>query len=327
MYTSKKVGLVLGSGSARGWAHIGVIEALEEEGVPIDYIAGVSIGAFVGAIYATGKLNSLKEFALQLSWKMVLSYFDVVFPRSGFLDGKKVYDLFAMHTDAQTFEDFRIPVKMVATDLYTGEEVVIDSGSIIDAVRASIAIPGILTPVRHGNQLLVDGGLVNPVPVDVARNMGADVVIAVNLNTDLTRRRRSKRKELKWLEESLFKSKRHKNEVIAKLADHLSNAETSVKRKIRTWLNNDKSVPNVLDIIGSSINIMEERIACNNLAIHPPDVLIRPRLGDLKLFDFDHADRAIREGYLRTKEKMDEIKAVLTEPAEGKDVLVGARNS
>lgn len=316
MNTSKKVGLVLGSGSARGWAHIGVIEALEEEDIPINYIAGVSIGAFVGAIYATGKLNSLKEFALQLSWKMILSYFDVVFPRSGFLDGKKVYDLFVMHTDAQTFEDFLIPVKMVATDLYSGEEVILDSGNIIDAVRASIAIPGILTPVRRGDQLLVDGGLVNPVPVDVARDMGADVVIAVNLNTDLTRRRRPKRKELKWLEDSLFKSKRHKNEVIAKLTDHLSNAETSVKRKIRTWLNNDKSVPNVMDIIGSSINIMEERIARINLSIHPPDVLIRPRLGDLKLFDFDHADQAIREGYLRTKEKMDDIKAALAEPVE-----------
>jgi NTE family protein len=311
MGTSKKVGLVLGSGSARGWAHIGVIEALEEEKIPIDCIAGASIGAFVGAIYATGNLESLKEFALQLTWKMVLSYFDVVFPRSGFLDGKKVHDLFKMHTTARTFADFKIPVKMVATDLYTGNAVILDSGNIIDAVRASIAIPGVLTPVKRSDQLLVDGGLINPVPVDVAREMGAEVVIAVNLNTDLVRRRQPRPKELKWLNESLFRSKRHTNETIARLTEQLSNAETSVKKKIRTWLNSDRSTPNVMDIIGTSLNIMEERIARINLAIHPPDVLIQPRLGDLKLFDFDHAERSIREGYLRTREKMEEIKAAV----------------
>ena len=183
-----KVGLALGSGSARGWAHIGAIEAIEEAGIPIHYVAGTSIGAFVGAVYATGDLASLKEFALQMDWKKVLSYFDVVFPKSGFMDGKKVHELFSIHTDAKTFEDFKIPVKMIATDLKTGKKVVIDSGNIIEGIRASISVPGVFTPVKQGDKWLVDGGLVDPVPVTAVRNMGANFVIAVDLNSDLINR-------------------------------------------------------------------------------------------------------------------------------------------
>ncbi|MFQ6674180.1 MAG: patatin-like phospholipase family protein [Fidelibacterota bacterium] len=317
MNRSKNVGLVLGSGSSRGWAHIGVIQALEESKIPIHCMAGVSIGAFVAAIHSTGNLKSLQEFVLQLNKKMILSYFDLVFPRTGLLDGKKVHDLFSMHTKAQTFDDFGIPVKIVATELYAGQEVVMDSGNIIEAVRASLAIPGILTPVRQGDKLLVDGGLVNPVPVDVARSMGADVVIAVNLNTGLTTRHRKKPKEMKWLEESLFTLQknstegRRRNELIAKLTDHLANTEASVRRKIKEWLNSDRSTPNIIDIIGLSISIAEERIAKMNLEVDPPDVLIEPRLGDLKFLDFDQAERSIREGYARTREKIDDIRAAL----------------
>jgi NTE family protein len=155
MYKHKKIGLVLGSGSARGWAHIGAIDAIEEAGIPIHCIAGTSIGAFVGAVYATGDLASLKEFALQMDWKKVISYFDVVFPKSGFMDGKKVHELFSIHTEAKTFDDFKIPVNMIATDLKTGKKVVIDSGNIIEGIRASVSVPGVFTPAKRGDRWLV----------------------------------------------------------------------------------------------------------------------------------------------------------------------------
>lgn len=311
MTSPRKVGLVLGSGSARGWAHIGVLEALKERGIPIHCIAGASIGAFVGAIYATGDLKSLEEFALRLNKRMILSYFDLVFPRSGLLDGKKVHRLFSMHSQVQTFDDFRIPVKMVATDLYTGEQVVLDSGNVVEAVRASLAIPGVLTPVRRDGKILVDGGLVNPVPVDIARGMGADVVVAVNLNTELVSRHRKKPKQPKWLDESLFRSRHHESELISRLADHLANTEASVKQKIKRWLSDEDSLPNILDVIGMSIGIVEERIARIQMAIHPPDVLIEPRLGDLGFLDFDQAERCIREGYVRAMEVAGKIEAKL----------------
>ncbi|MBC8401426.1 MAG: patatin-like phospholipase family protein [Candidatus Marinimicrobia bacterium] len=311
---SVSIGLALGSGSARGWAHIGVIEALEENNIPIDCIAGTSIGAFVGAVYAAGDINSLKEFALRMDWKMVLSYFDVVFPKSGFLDGKKVHDLFSMHTNAQTFADFRIPVRMLATDLNNGQQVILDSGNIIESIRASVSVPGVFTPVRRGDQMLVDGGLVNPVPVDMARAMGAAVVIAVDLNTGLVRRKADSepcRIKSTTSESAFDELQNSKNEMIAKLARSYVGAEKMIRDKIGSWFDRDDPKPNILEVMGSSLGIMEEQIARINLALNPPDVLIQPRLGDLKMFDFDQAERSIAEGYQRTIEQMDAIQELI----------------
>ena len=186
----KTVALVLGSGSSRGWAHIGAIEALEEEGIPIDYISGCSVGSYVGAIYASGSLASLKDFVLRMDGKKVFSYFDVVFPRSGLLDGtKKVAELFSMHTPVQRFSELNIPVMMVATDLQRGEKVVLRSGNLLQALRATMSVPGLFAPARFKGRWLVDGGIVDPVPVGVARATEADVVIAVDLNSGITSRR------------------------------------------------------------------------------------------------------------------------------------------
>ncbi len=194
MASRKTVGLVLGSGSSRGWAHIGAIEALEEEGIPIDFIAGCSIGSYVGALYACGCLKSLKEFVLKMDGKKVFSYFDVVFPRSGLLDGsKRLRALFSMHTAAESFSDLGIPVLMVATDLETGSKVVLKSGNLISALRASMSIPGLFAPARLKDRWLVDGGLVDPVPVGVARALEADVVIAVDLNSGLVLQKKAAR--------------------------------------------------------------------------------------------------------------------------------------
>ena len=190
METDKTVGLVLGSGASRGWAHVGAIEALEEAGIPVDVIAGCSVGSYVGAIYASGGLGSLKEFILRMDWKKMFSYFDVVIPRSGLLDGsKKLRELLSGHTDAETFEDLKIPLKMVATDLESGDKVVMNSGNLFMALRASMSMPGLFAPVEYKGRWLVDGGLVDPVPVSVARAMGADVVIAVDLNSGLISRK------------------------------------------------------------------------------------------------------------------------------------------
>ena len=191
MVSPKTVGLALGSGSSRGWAHIGVIEALREAKIPIDFIAGCSVGGYVGALYGAGGLESLKAFVLKMNGKKVFSYFDVVFPRSGLLNGtKRVRELFSMHTDVNDFSQLKIPVAMVAADLKTGDKVVLTSGSLLDALRATMSIPGLFAPARLRGRFLVDGALVDPVPVGVARAMGADVVIAVDLAGGLASRKK-----------------------------------------------------------------------------------------------------------------------------------------
>ena len=177
-----KIGLALGSGSARGLAHVGVIRAIADAGIQIDCIAGTSMGALIGAVHAAGKLDELETFFLDFDWKKTASFFDVVLPRSGLLDGAKVSELVRSHIHADDIEALPIAFAAVASDLVSGEEVVLRTGDIIEAVRASISVPGIFTPVRRNGQILVDGGLINPVPASAARAMGAGFVIAVDLN-------------------------------------------------------------------------------------------------------------------------------------------------
>lgn len=304
----KKIGLALGSGSARGWAHIGVIEALEEAAISIHYVAGTSIGAFVGAVYATGHLQSLKAFALQMDWKKVVSYFDVVFPKSGFMDGKKVHELFSMHTDAKTFDDFKIPVRMVATNIKNGEKVIINSGNIIEGIRASISVPGIFTPVKRGEDWLVDGGLVDPTPVSVVKEMGANFIIAVDLNSDIVS---STGKKLKNKKEQKPLPSKERHEIIKKISSQYNIAEKAVKSQINRWFTTSQKTPSIFDVMGTSIGIMQKQISKINLEIDKPDILIEPRLGDLNMFDFDQAQRSIKEGYTQTKSQLEKFGSIL----------------
>jgi len=179
----KKVGLALGTGAARGLAHIGVLEVLEKEGIPIDMIAGTSPGATDGALYAQSKdASMIKSLALDLSWKRLASLVDLTLPRTGFIQGKKIKELLKLIISSDIeFSDLRIPLACIATDIMTGEEVVISHGSVLEAIRASISIPVIFTVAKWKGRYLVDGGLVNPVPVSVLREMGADFIIAVNV--------------------------------------------------------------------------------------------------------------------------------------------------
>jgi NTE family protein len=310
----KTVGLVLGSGSSRGWAHIGVIEALEEEKIPIDYVAGCSIGSYVAAIYASGSLKSLKEFVLRMDGKKVFSYFDVVFPRSGLLNGtKRLKELFSMHTDAVDFSDLDIPLMMVATDLATGKKVVLKSGSILNALRATMSIPGLFAPVKVKGRWLVDGGLVDPIPVGAARALEADVVIAVDLNSGVvsrTKRMRPNRRAAK----KTGHPQAYKSELFEKLSDYHETAGINFTGRINEILGRESSTPDIIETVMTSINIMQELITRINLAVEPPDILIQPHLGQLKMLDFDQVDHTIEEGYAGTKDKIEAIKALL-EPA------------
>jgi len=311
MALRKTVGLVLGSGSSRGWAHIGAIEALEEEKIPIDYVVGSSIGSYVGALYASGSLKSLKEFVLRMDGRKVFSYFDVVFPRSGLLDGtKKLKELFSIHTDVEDFSELKIPVLMVATDLMTGKKVVLKTGNIFSALRATMSIPGLFAPMKLKDRWLVDGGLVDPVPVGVARALEADVVIAVDLNSGIVSHKKLK-KLIKSKAPKTENTPDYKSELLKKMLDYYEHAEISFTRRISVLLHRESATPDIIETVMTSINIMQERITRINLAVEPPDTLIQPRLGHLKMMDFDQVEHTIEEGYSSVKEKIEHIKKLL----------------
>ncbi|MCP4118598.1 MAG: patatin [Desulfobacteraceae bacterium] len=309
MDKGKKVGLVLGSGSSRGWAHIGAIEALQEENIPIDFIVGCSVGSYIGALYASDGLSNLKDFLLNMDGKKMFSYFDIVVPRSGLLNGtRKVKELFTMHTDAVTFSDLNIPVMMVATDLDTGDKVVLKSGELIKALRATMSFPGLFAPVKIKERWLVDGGLVDPVPVGIARATEADIVIAVDLNSNVVSRKKnhhpSNREEPK-------KENHPRGEMVKKLSDVYENAESNFKKKMSGFLGTDPTMPDIMETLTNSVGIMQERITRINLAVDPPDILIQPRLGEMKMMDFNHVEHAIEEGYIGVKEKIEDIRMLL----------------
>jgi NTE family protein len=186
----KKIGLALSGGAARGLAHIGVLDALIKEGIPIDIIAGTSAGAVIGAIYAYNQDTArIKKDALEANWKKLAPLIDPSLPKSGLIKGKKIKDMLTTYIGSNTcFSDLKIPFACVATDIDSGEEVVIDQGPVVEALRASISIPTIFTVVKREGRYLVDGGLTTPVPIKVARRMGADFVIAVNVTPDAATR-------------------------------------------------------------------------------------------------------------------------------------------
>lgn len=294
--TKPKIGLVLGSGASRGWAHIGVLEALEHHHIPVDMISGASAGAFIGAAYAAGGLDKVKKFALNMDWKAVLSFLDLAFPRSGFIEGQKVAELIELFTSTQEFDDLSIPVTMIATDMATGKEVRFSTGNITQALRASMAVPGFLTPKRIGDQWLVDGGVVNPLPVDVCQEAGADIIIAVDINSERVTHRQHSPRDKNWVKNS-ERMERKRLEVVKSWTDRFGSTGKNFSSRIEKWFSREEHSPHIFDVLGSSLNIMQRRIEEMNLLTHAPDVLLEPRLGDMSFFDFDHAERAIEEGF------------------------------
>lgn len=259
----KITAVVLGSGGARGWAHIGVLKAFRELDLKPDLVAGASIGAVAAAVYAADALDELIKFSEDFDWlKATQLFFEFGVHRSGFTEGRKVVDFLESIIKTENIEDLPIPFAAVATDLFTSEEVVFKSGSLIQALRSSISIPGIFTPVRVGSRFLVDGGLVNPLPLNVVREMGATHIIAVNINNNL---------KLEGREEAPEPSKRRKHD--------------------------DALDMNLFDVFTRSLRIAEDKITIECIRNSPPDVLIEPAVGDLSTMDFSRSADAIKAGY------------------------------
>lgn len=311
----KKVGLALGGGAARGWAHIGVIEALEDAGIAPDFVAGTSIGALVGSVYAAGGLKQFKASVLELDRKKVLSMLDVVFPKCGLLDGKKVTDFFKSFISGRDFSELKVAFGAMATDLQTSEEVWLLSGNVSNAVRASIAVPGLFTPVMVSDRLLVDGGLVNPLPVNMVREMGADVVIAVDLNYYAAMRGSVVGKKMECaIKENqqknngqnssvpkeeftkLKENEQEKNGLFPGIVDRIDKMEIPWFDSFKNWRNKPAG-PNIFDIIFASTLVMEKTITGLRLENEPAEVVVRPELGKVKFMDFHRGDESIREGY------------------------------
>jgi NTE family protein len=275
-----RVGLVLGSGSARGWAHIGVIRVLERAGIRPDLVCGTSIGALVAGAYAAGELDRFEEWVLRMRLTDVISFMDVGIG-GGLLKGARLMAFIRRTFPDRAIEELQMPFGAVATALYTGTEIWLRTGSMLEAVRASIAMPGLFTPVLRDDVLLVDGGLVNPVPVSLARAMGAEVLIAVDLSSDLLGRHLQVIAEAPAAEQ----------EVTATWMRKLQNNLTSLM-----GASDASKSPSMLDIVASSLNVMQVRITRSRMAGDPPDVLVAPRLARLALLDFHRAQEAIEEG-------------------------------
>jgi NTE family protein len=276
------LGVALGSGSARGWAHVGVLRALAEQGIAPDYIAGCSMGAMVGAAVAAGRLEQLEAWALSLNWKGMVGLLDVG-RRGGLIKGDRVLDFFhSQFVDCQ-FSELPLAFAAVATDLASGEEVWLREGKVSDAVRASWAVPGLFQPVLREGRYLVDGSVVNPVPVSLCRAMGADVVIAVDVCSDLVGR---------------FTRAKHS-------APATQSQRRRLMRVLLPWQDaavaseNDREAlrqPSAFEALVGAIDIMQERIARGRLAAEPPNVLLTPLLGTFGSFDYYRATLAIAEG-------------------------------
>lgn len=296
------IGMALGSGSARGWAHIGVLRALREAGIVPHVIAGTSAGALVGAAYAAGWIDELEKWVCELDAGDVRSWFDVSLGAGGLLQGRRLISFFKQSIGTQNIEDLLMPFGAVATDMSSGKEVWMRSGDLMNAVRASISLPGLFTPVEYEGRWLLDGGLVNPIPVSLCRAMGADYVIGVNLNNDIIGRRVTQKAARantvttpRVPDTQLGKEF---NKLVARMSDWFgaNDVEKLGKEKIEKPEKAKLDKPSMLDVMSSSISIMQDRITKSRMAGDPPDVMISPRLAHFNFMEFERGKEAIDEG-------------------------------
>lgn len=285
-----KIGLALGSGIARGWAHIGVLRALERAGIVPDIICGTSIGALVGGAYLAGHLEQLESWALGLTKMRLARYLDVQFGGGGLIAGRRLGNLLNEHLNHIQITDLKKPFIAVATELSTGHEVWLSSGDLATNIRASYALPGVFTPIRIDDRWLVDGALVNPVPVSACRALGARLVIAVNLNADIFGKSDGEEIDEDAAALTLDPLAIENEKKLSGLNDKLSSF--FMKQLVR----HDRDAPSIFGVMVSSLNIVQDRLSRSRLAGDPPDVLIAPRLGDIGLLNFDRAEDAITEG-------------------------------
>lgn len=285
------VGVALGSGAARGWAHIGVLNELRERGIEPGVICGTSIGAFVGAAYVAGYLQQLEQWVSGLTRRDILRYMDVQLFAGGFITGTSQKKLLRSKLGDVKIETLKIPYAAVATNLKTGREIWFQRGSLLDAVHASVALPGLFSPVHIDGHWMVDGGLVNPVPVSVCRALGAEVVIAVNLNSDIVGKHM---KSSDYEEEE--KNSNGNLTIMGFMEQMKKNLFKDEESFISRLWTKQQEKPGVFDVLVGSINIMQDRITRSRLAGDPPELMLAPRLSHLGLMEFDRAEEAIKEG-------------------------------
>lgn len=336
-----KIGIALGSGVARGWAHIGVLRVLSDAGVEPDIVSGTSIGALVGGCHVAHQLGPLEEFARSLTRRRLFGLVDFRFRASGLVGDSKLEAILYKYLGGLQLEDMERTFVAVATELSTGHEVWLREGSLVQAIRASYSLPGVLAPVAIDNRWLIDGAVVNPVPVSVVRALGARVVIAVNLNTDPFDP--STRRHLTNGETPFYFPNAPKNRVepeveeeIAALieegtinAPHAEDADDNslfmegvkstlnkirgshrapereiVKRAIGT----KQRGPGFASVLLASLNIVQDRLARARLASDPPDIVIAPKIGHLTLMEFDRADELIKRGEEAAEEALPAIR-------------------
>jgi len=307
--TRSRIGLALGSGSARGWAHVGVIDALIDAGIEPDIVCGTSMGAFVGAAYVAGRLNELRQWAEAATWREVGGLLDVRLAGGGLISGNLIVALMRRFGVTGAIEACSKRYAAVATDLVAGREIWLQDGPIDQAVRASIALPGILSPVRIGDQWLADGGLSNPVPVSVCRAMGASIIIAVNLNSDLLGRRFQSEAERRVTTLQPSVAKEFVSRVLTQLPHGLREQVAQIAPRL---LRHEPAGLGYFDVLANSINIMQDHITRARLAGEPPHVMLLPRLNYISLMEFNRAKEAIAEGRLCVEQALPMIRRLMT---------------
>ena len=297
-----KIGLALGGGAARGWAHIGVLRALTAAGIVPDVIAGTSIGAVVGGAWAAGRLDVLEDWARAVTKRRVLGLLDFRIGGSGLIGGHRLYDLMHTNFGGVTIEDLDTRFAAIATEIGSGHEIWLTQGNLSDAIRASYALPGIFGPVKVAGRWLMDGALVNPIPVSPARALGARVVIAVNLNADIFGRgtviQSLSAEPEAPVEESAVE------DIPSRGIGRMFRLQRGVNRDI---VGDIRGPGGITSVMVDAFNITQDRIARSRLAGDPPDLMISPKLAPVGLFDFHRADEAIRLGQEATERALADI--------------------
>ena len=292
-----KIGLALGCGSSRGWSHIGIIKELSMLGIEPDIVCGTSVGAMVGAAYVTGNIERLQSWACSVTKFDVARFLDISTSFTGFVNTERFNKFLCEYiaSDEDLIEDLPKVYAAISTDLDTGREVWLQEGSVIQAVWSSMALPGLFPAIRHNNRWLVDGGLVNPVPVSVCRALGADIVIAVNLNGDIVGKRL--------------------NKTVAKNANTVSGKLSELVKEYTSLSSfepaNTEQPPSLLDAIAASVNITQDRVTRSRLAGEPPDIVFSPKLSGIGLLELYRAEEAIEEGHKCVQRMAHEIEYVL----------------
>jgi NTE family protein len=301
----RRVGIALGAGGARGLAHLGVLRTLTAADIPIDAVVGTSIGAVVGAAFAARQTEALERRVRKLDWAAVVRMFDPVWPRSGLLSGEGLDAWLSSLLGDWKIEDLAVPFAAVAVDLVTGEEVVIREGRVVDAIRASMSIPGVFVPFGRGRQVLVDGALRNPVPASVLDQLGVDVRLAVNLHARPVREIVGRRSRVP----------RGKGRVTGRILDSLEERVAKLRGRRSGSTRSMRSTiggPNLFEILTASMTILEHELARHRLTLDPVDVLLTPHVEGVRSFEFHRARSAIHAGVLAAEAKLPEIRRAIS---------------